>query len=134
VPTDASWFSGDEPRILVVGAANPLTTAPVGTELLRAPDARPAPGWVLDRLAERGIRSLLLEGGPSLNAAFLAAGLIDEVCWTVGAFMLGTDALPMIAAIEGGSPYAHDPRRGSLASVLRHEDELFLRYRFQRAG
>src|SRR5687768_14476848 len=134
VPVDATWFSGDESRILIVGATNPVTTAPPGTELLRAPDERPAPGWVLDRLAERGIRSLLLEGGPSLNAAFLAAGLIDEVCWTVGALMLGTDALPMIAAIEGGSPYAHDPRRGSLVSVLRHEDELFLRYRFQRAG
>jgi riboflavin biosynthesis pyrimidine reductase len=134
LPTDARWFSGDEPRILVVGATNPVTTAPSGTELLRAPDARPAPGWVLDRLAERGVRSLLLEGGPSLNASFLAAGLIDEVCWTVGGILLGTDALPMIASIEGGSPYANEPRRGSLASVLRHEDELFLRYRFQRAG
>jgi riboflavin biosynthesis pyrimidine reductase len=134
VPTDTRWFTGDEPRILVVGARNPLTDAPSGTELLRAPDARPAPAWVLDRLAERGIRSLLLEGGPHLNAAFLAAGLIDEVYWTIGAILLGTDALPMIASIEGGSPYANEPRRGSLASVLRHENELFLRYRFQRAG
>jgi len=134
VPTDTGWFTGDEPRILIVGSTNPMTAAPSGTELLRAPDPRPAPGWVLDRLAEYGIRSLLLEGGPSLNASFLAAGLIEEVCWTVGAHLLGTDALPMIAAIEGGSPYADEPRRGSLASVLRHEDELFLRYRFERAG
>ena len=134
VPTDARWFSGDEPRILIVGATNPLTVAPSGTELFRAPDARPAPEWVLDRLAERGVGSLLLEGGPSLNAAFLAAGLIDEVCWTIGAILLATDALPMIAAIEGGSPYAHAPRRGSLTSVLRHDDELFLRYRFEHAG
>ena len=130
VPTDASWFSGDEPRILIVGAPNPMETAPSGTELLRAPDERPAPEWVLERLAERGVGSFLLEGGPSLDASFLAAGLIDEVCWTVGAILLGTDALPMIA----GPPYATEPRRGSLASVLRHEDELFLRYRFQRAG
>ena len=134
VPTNTRWFTGDEPRILIVGSTNPMTAAPSGTELLRAPDPRPAPGWVLDRLADHGIRSLLLEGGPSLNASFLAAGLIEEVCWTVGAHLLGTDALPMIAAIEGGSPYADEPRRGSLASVLRHEDELFLRYRFERAG
>jgi riboflavin biosynthesis pyrimidine reductase len=134
VSTDARWFSGDEPRILVVGASNPMTSAPLGTELLRAPDERPAPAWVLERLAERGVASLLLEGGPSLNAAFLAAGLIDEVCWTIGAHLLGTDALPMIAPIEAGSPYAHDPRRGRLASVIRHEDELFLRYRFEPAG
>jgi riboflavin biosynthesis pyrimidine reductase len=134
VPTDARWFSGDERRILLVGVSNPMTSAPLGTELLRAPDERPAPGWVLDRLAERGIGSLLLEGGPSLNAAFLAAKLIDEVCWTVGAHLLGTDALPMIAPIEGGSPFGHDPRRGRLVSVLRHEDELFLRYRFDPDG
>jgi riboflavin biosynthesis pyrimidine reductase len=134
VPTDSRWFSGDEPRILVVGAGNPITSAPDGTELLRAPDARPTPRWVLDRLAERGVGSLLLEGGPSLNAAFLAPGLIDEVCWTIGAHLLGTDALPMIAPIEDGSPYAHDPRRGRLVSVIRHEDELFLRYRFDPAG
>jgi riboflavin biosynthesis pyrimidine reductase len=134
VPTDARWFSGDEPRILVVGAANPLADVPSGTELLRAPDDRPYPAWVLDRLAERGIRTLLLEGGPSLNAAFLAAGLIDEVYWTVGAHLLGTDALPMIAPISGGSPYEHAPRPGSLVSVLRHEDELFLRYRFESGG
>lgn len=134
IPIDARWFAGDEPRILVVGAANPMTEAPRGTELVRAPDDRPDPRWILDRLAERGIGSLLLEGGPSLNAAFLAAGLIDELYWTIGAHVLGTDALPMIAPIAGGSPYADAPRRGSLVSVLRHADELFLRYRFAHDG
>jgi riboflavin biosynthesis pyrimidine reductase len=133
VPTEGSWFSGDEPRILVVGRDNPMTEAP-GTEVLRAPTPRPEPAWVLERLAERGIRSLLLEGGPHLNAGFLAAGLIDEVYWTVGPLMLGTDAMRMVAPIPGGSPYEDAPRRGRLVSVLRHEDELFLRYRFDPAG
>jgi riboflavin biosynthesis pyrimidine reductase len=133
VPTDAHWFAGDEPRILVVGARNPMADVPPGTELLRSPDDRPDPHWVLERLGERGIGAFLLEGGPSLNASFLAHDLIDEVYWTVGAHLLGTDALPMIAPIEGGSPFAHDPRRGRLVSVLRHENELFLRYRFGAA-
>jgi riboflavin biosynthesis pyrimidine reductase len=134
VPTDAAWFSRDEPRILVIGASNPLTDAPAGTELLRAPHDRPQPAWLLDRLAERGVRTFLLEGGPHLNAAFLDADLIDEVYWTIGAHMLGTDALPMVAPFEGGSPFADAPRRGRLVSVLRHDDELFLRYRFVDAG
>lgn len=134
VPTDQRWFEGDEPRILVVGAPNPLTEAPAGTELLRSTTERPEPGWVLERLAERGIGSLLLEGGPRLNASFLAAGLIDEVYWTVGADLLGTDALRMVVPIEGGSPFALEPRRGRLISVLRHESELFLRYRFGADG
>ena len=127
VPVDAPWFIGDEPRVLFIGAGNPLTQVPLGTELLRSPDDRPAPHWVLDRLHERGIRSLLLEGGPRLNASFLEAGLIDEVYWTVGAHLLGTDALPMIAPL----PDARKPRHGQLSSVLRHEGELFLRYRFE---
>lgn len=130
VPADATWFAGNEPRILVVGARNPIDQVPRGTELLRAPEGRPDPRWLLARLAERGIGSILVEGGPTLNAAFLAHDLIDEVYWTVGAHLLGTDALPMIVPIQGGSPYEHEPRRASLVSVLRHHDELFLRYRF----
>jgi riboflavin biosynthesis pyrimidine reductase len=136
IPLDARWFTGDERRILIVGRDNPIEAAPEGTELVRAPDARPAPAWILASLAARGIRSLLLEGGPHLNAAFLADGLIDELYWTVGAHLLGTDALPMFAPIDGGSPYATDPWQGRLVSALRHDDELFLRYRFgsDRAG
>ena len=130
VPTDGSWFDGDEPRILVVGSQNPMSDVPPGTELLRAPDPHPDPRWLLGELHRRGIRSLLLEGGPTVNAGFLAAGCIDEVYWTLGAHLLGTDALPMIASIRGGSPHADEPLRGRLVSVLRHEDELFLRYRF----
>ncbi len=134
VPTEGRWFEGDEPRILVIGRDNPMTDAPAGTELLRAPDERPDPAWVLARLAERGVRSFLLEGGPRINAGFLARGLMDEVYWTVGAHLLGTDALRMIAPIPGGSPHEEEPRRGRLVSVIRHEDELFLRYRFGVGG
>ena len=70
----------------------------------------------------------------ALDASFLAHDLIDEVYWTIGAHLLGTDALPMIAPIEGGSPFADRPRAGRLVSVLRHGSELFLRYRFGDAG
>jgi riboflavin biosynthesis pyrimidine reductase len=130
VPTDARWFTGDEPRILVVGRDNALDAAPRGTELLRAPSEHPKPAWVLERLAERGVRSFLLEGGPTVNAAFLAEDLIDEMYWTVGPLVTAAEALPMIAPIPGGSRFEAHPRRGRLLSVLRHDDELFLRYRF----
>lgn len=129
IPTEADWFSRDEPRILVVGAGNPVERAPAGTELVRAPTPRPEPAWVLARLSDRDIGALLLEGGPHANAAFLEAGLIDELYWTVGAHLLGTDVLPMFAPIPGGSPYATDPKGARLVSVLKHQDELFLRYR-----
>ncbi|HJP71741.1 MAG TPA: hypothetical protein VJ975_08485 [Candidatus Limnocylindria bacterium] len=47
--------------------------------------------------------------------------------------LLGTDALRMIAPVPGGSPFEDEPRRGRLTSVLRHGDELFVRYRFDAA-
>lgn len=129
VPTDRRWFSHeDQPRILVVGGG-PAVGEPAGTELLVAPTDRPAPEWVLARLAERGVRSLLLEGGPTTNAAFLAAGAFDELYWTIGARLLASDALPMIGPIPD-SPFAVEPREAQLVSVHRSGDELFLRYRF----
>jgi riboflavin biosynthesis pyrimidine reductase len=131
VATDARWFTGDEPRIVAVGSANATREVPPGTELIRATTPRPEPGWLLEQLAVRGVRSLLLEGGPHLNAAFLAAGLIDELCWTIGAHLLGTDGLPMIAPVAPAAGSAErEPMHGTLTSVMRHDDELFLRYRF----
>lgn len=135
VPTDRRWFRHvDQARILVLGADAPQPELPAGAELLIAPTPAPQPAWVLGQLAERGINSLLLEGGPTTNAAFLAEGLIDELYWTIGARLLGTDALPMIAPIAGGSPWADHPREGRLVSIHRSGDEVFLRYRFASIG
>ncbi len=134
VPLDAKWFRGTERRILVVGRGSPHAAhrggVPAGTDLLVAPDAEPDPAWVLRQLHGRGIRSVILEGGPRINASFLEQGLIDEVFWTLGAKLIGDDALPMIAPVPGGSPFSEEPLGGRLVSAHRHEDELFLRYRF----
>lgn len=127
------WHDAGERRILVVGSHNPQQ-ASTGIELLRAPSVKPEPAWILERLHECGIRTLLLEGGPTTNAAFLAANVLDEVFWTIGAALVASDALGMIAPIAGGSPWADDPRRGSLVSSHRNGDELFLRYRFGGGG
>jgi riboflavin biosynthesis pyrimidine reductase len=131
VPSDRRWFGyTQQPRILVIGAGAEAPDLPAEIELLVAPTTTPQPEWLLGVLAERGVGSLLLEGGPTTNAAFLAADAIDELYWTLGARLLGTDALPMIAPIPGGSPWAEAPREGRLVSVHRSGDELFLRYRF----
>ena len=130
VPLDTGWFETDEPRILIVGSENPIGDAPRGTQLLRAADPRPSARWVLERLAEQGIGSMLLEGGPNVNAAFIGERLVDELYWTIGPQITGSPALTMVV------PYTdHDgvPWRARLASVMRHGDELMLRYRFDAA-
>ena len=138
VPTDRRWFTyAEQPRVLVVGAASPHAPrpggpaeAPLPVETWAAPTDLPEVPWLLERLVAAGVESLLLEGGPTTNATFLAADAIDEVYWTVDASLTGSDALPMIATIPGGSPWAAAPRRGRLVSVHRSGEEVFLRYRF----
>lgn len=66
---------------------------------------------VLAALAEREIRHLLLEGGPRLAAAFLAAGAIDEVVWYVAPVLLGA-----------GSPALADLGVTTLGDGLRLRD------------
>ena len=67
---------------------------------------------------------------PTVNARFHAAGLIDELYWTVGPWLLGGEGLPMIAH----DPPTQTPRPASLVSAHRHGQELFLRYRFGERG
>lgn len=44
-------------------------------------------------LADRGWTEVLCEGGPSLFADLLAAGVVDELCWTVVPRLVGGDAV-----------------------------------------
>ena len=56
-------------------------------------------------LAERGHRRLLAEGGPHLLAELLAAGLLDELCLTIGPLLAG----PGPGRIVAGPPARRRP-------------------------
>lgn len=83
-----------------------LTTAeprPVGgAEVVRIegdPDGRPAIPAVLDALAERGVRTLMIEGGGRVAASFMAAGAVDALWWFRAPILLGADGRPCVAAL-----------------------------------
>ena len=128
IPTKRRWLRyPDQRRVLAVGAGNPQASEPLpGVETWVAQTSVPEPAWLLERLAAAGVGSLLIEGGPTINAAFLAAGLIDEVLWTIGARLVGAPGLPMIAPLPVES--LDSPREAQLRSVHRSGDELYLRY------
>lgn len=132
LPLDRRYFGEprDQRRVVVVGANSPhAVEQPLpNVETWVAPTRRPDPAWIAGRLHDEGVGSLMLEGGPSVNAAFLAAGLVDEIFWTIGPRVIGAAALPMIAALPDAAA-AGLPRDARLASVHRVGDELFLRYR-----
>lgn len=61
--------------------------------VLRLPRAAGGPGLDLSALLAalhgRGVRSVLLEGGPTLAGAFVAAGLVDKVVGYIAPVLLG---------------------------------------------
>jgi len=72
-----------QPRRLVFGSG-PLPES-VDLELLSGPLEEE-----LGRLAEEGVQSLLLEGGPTLATAFIEAGLIDKLLVFVAPKLAGS--------------------------------------------
>ena len=87
-------FSGAQPLPVVMGLRDiPMSCAVSATALhVRSRD----PHEVLRVLQEREIRTLLVEGGATVAAAFVQAGLIDEVRWYVAPTILGAGT-PAIA-------------------------------------
>ena len=82
-----------QPRRLAFGRG-PL---PEGSEL----ELRSGPlEEELRTLAADGVRSLLLEGGPTLAASFLAAGLVDKLLVFVAPTLAGEGAGPVAALPE----------------------------------
>ena len=76
---------------------------------------------------EHGVRSVLCEGGPTLNAHLLAAGLVDELFLTLDPKIVGgADALTLAA----GRPLL-EPARAELVSLLEADGELFFRWRLR---
>ncbi len=76
----ASWSGRGR---LPADAAAARRRAP--TLLLPHPD----PATVLQQLWEAEVRSVLLEGGPRLAGAFLAADLVDAIVWFTAPQLLG---------------------------------------------
>jgi len=61
-------------------------------------------GLALKALGERGIASVLCEGGPRLGAALLAARLVDRVYWAVAPRFLTSDAaVPVLWGADASS-------------------------------
>lgn len=52
------------------------------------------------RAAAEGLQSLLLEGGGTLAASFIRAGLIDEIAWFRAPVLIGGDGLPAIGSLD----------------------------------
>lgn len=115
-------------RVMVLTASDAeLSGCAAQLSYLRAP-----PGTEMDLAAmlarlrvEYGLRSVLCEGGPQLNAALLPAGLIDELFLSIAPALAGSAGS---LTIVNHAPLPH-PTPLTLLWLLESDSHLFARYR-----
>ena len=133
LPADLPLLQDGDSRVVVItGSDASLPDVPAEVEYLRADsgrEPRPALTPFMRRLrSEHGVRSILCEGGPRLNASLLDEDLVDELFLTLAPKLAGGTPEITIAA---GSPL---PAPFELELVTCHEaaGSLYLRYRRRR--
>lgn len=88
-------------------------------------------GRLLEFLYRQGRRHVLLEGGPTLAAPALDAGLVDEILLYVAPLVLGAGR----SVVEGGTAATlTDAHRFELRDVQRFGPDVRLRFSPERAG
>ncbi|WIN00898.1 bifunctional diaminohydroxyphosphoribosylaminopyrimidine deaminase/5-amino-6-(5-phosphoribosylamino)uracil reductase RibD [Actinoplanes oblitus] len=98
VVVDTHGRTPEGARVRDAAAPTWIVTA---AEAGHGPDGRVDLHAMLTELYARGIRSVLLEGGPTLAGAFLAAGLVDRVIGYVAPKLLGAGRSALVDAGVG---------------------------------
>jgi diaminohydroxyphosphoribosylaminopyrimidine deaminase/5-amino-6-(5-phosphoribosylamino)uracil reductase len=93
---DLLLFAGDSAP---EGRIEDLRNAGVEVEVIAEENGRLSLPFILSRLGERGILSLLLEGGSRLNGAFLRQNLVEKVILFHSQTVLGEHAIPFAEGI-----------------------------------
>lgn len=87
---------------------------------------RPTVDAVLSTLSDRGVKSLMIEGGGRVAACFITAGVVDAIEWFRAPILLGGDGRPGVAALALAR-LAHAPKYRRLAAEPLGDD-LWERY------
>lgn len=140
LPADLPILQDPEQRVVILtGSEDSLDGLAAEVDYIRPADAGEATAEELERRAAMlalaplmrelrsryGVRTVMCEGGPLLNAALLREGLVDELWLAVAPKLAGGDA----ATIVTGAVLP-EPVELELAWVLESGDgHLFLRYR-----
>jgi riboflavin-specific deaminase-like protein len=126
LPSDVPLLNEpDQPVLIATGAEHSLADTHPGIEYARVGDDLPR---LMADLHERGVRSVLCEGGPTLNSFLFAADLVDELFLTMNPKLLGgASAITIVAGRQ-----LVEPLEPGLVSVAEAEGELYTRWRVRR--
>ncbi len=139
-PADNAWSRAGRPFVVVTGSdADAGRAAAIdarGGSVIRC--ARAPRGVDIDEavaaLAARGLKRLLVEGGPGVAASFLAAGRWDAAWYYRAPVLLGAGGVPMRPDTPPGAvvdcvPVGTDERTRSVGERARDEIEAGFRSR-----
>jgi riboflavin-specific deaminase-like protein len=125
LPPDLPLLNDPDQRVVIAtGSEEELPGLQGDVEYARVGDDLPR---LLAYLHEKhAVRSVLCEGGPTLNSFLFAANLVDELFLSLSPKIVGGGAaLTIVAGRE-----LVEPRDARLISVAEAEGELFTRWRF----
>jgi diaminohydroxyphosphoribosylaminopyrimidine deaminase/5-amino-6-(5-phosphoribosylamino)uracil reductase len=128
---DAALHPGGRARLRVAMGETPVPDAAAirGDGFLQLP-TREVPA-ALDALFARGVRHLLVEGGPRIASAFLRADVVDELFSYVAPVVLGdgSPAFPDlgVATLQDAARWALDDAGGPAVQQLGADVRLHLR-------
>jgi riboflavin-specific deaminase-like protein len=131
LPPDLPLLQHPDCEVVILTASeDELPPTPARVHYLRGPagaelELRP----LLERLrSEYGVRSILCEGGPSLNESLVRERLVDELFLSIAPKLAGGPPLTILT----GDP-VQEPIEAGLVSLLEHDGHLFGRYRLQES-
>ena len=125
LPADLPLLNEPDQKVVIATASEDTIPGVTGdVEYARVGDDMPR--LLLYLLERHAIRSVLCEGGPTLNSFLFAANLVDELFLTMTPKLVGGEAaLTIVAARE-----LVEPLEPSLVSVAEADSELYTRWRF----
>lgn len=126
LPEDLPLMHDPEQEVLVATFSDHELPGTAAIEYLRFDGGVVDIPRMLGELRGRGVRSVLCEGGPTLNAELLRAGGVDELFHCLAPKLAGEpDAPTMVTGV------LHETVEMELVSLLESESHLFIRYRLR---
>lgn len=127
LPADLPLLNDPEQRVVIATASDAVLAGP-GEQVEYARVGDDLPRLMVCLREQYGVRSVVCEGGPTLNSFLLAAGLVDELFLTLHPKLAGgAAALTIVAGRE-----LVEPAELSLISVAEGGGDLFTRWRVQK--
>lgn len=129
IPWSAPLFTEGAGSVVIFTAVEgeaPETATPV--DVIRHPGGVSLAAMLATLRADHGVRALLCEGGPTLHADLLAAGLVDELFVTRAPRIAGGPGPGLFTGLESGV------RDLDLVWLCESGGELYARYRPSTGG